>query len=649
MVEHEPISLYAIFHLNLAFSSIDEAHHHDVITRCYWPLLQLIDEHNIPLGIELTAYTLEKIHACDPVWVTTFATLLADKKCELLASGDSQIIGPLVPAKVNHANLLLGQSTYQTLLNITPHIAYINEQAVSAGLLDVYLDCGFEAVVVEWDNPFSHNPEWSASRLDRPQSLTTATGREIKVIWNNAIAFQKLQRYAHGELVLEDYVSYLSKHTSSSIECFSIYGSDAEVFDYRPGRYNTEGCHRHQEWQRITELFTHLAQIPYYQWVSPQGILEKWQINTPLQIATSAHPISVKKQAKYNITRWATSGRNDLLLNSYCYAQYQQLESKAVDNEQWRPLCRLWASDLRTHLTEARYKDLALPTNTNVDCQHNVQAGLKKQRNSNQYFSVTHAQDRNKLHIHSKYIQLTLNANRGLSIESLAFQQHNFVPVCGTLAHGHFQHIRYGADFYSNHLVMERFRERDRVADLNKSEFSYYAEGNVLFIETAIKTVQGTLHKSYRLEGECLKCAFSFESSDRPEASLRLGYITLLNCKQRPWFACHNGGDTREHFYVDEDIDHGAPVSSIVSASSALGATTGEFIFGSENNGVTLQWDPAECTALPMVSSQAVNDSFLNRCWFSLIEADETLKPGGHLPAFNFTISPSHNPGVEPK
>ncbi len=637
----DSVAVYAIFHLNLAFSSVDETEHLEITKQCYWPLLHIIQDHDIPLGIELTAYTLERIHALDPQWVSTFRELLRQGKCELLASGDSQIIGPLVPSKVNQANLQLGLTCYRRLLGVTPRAAYINEQAVSSGLLDIYRDCGFEAVVVEWDNPYSHNPEWSAARVERPQSLSTAKGESIKVIWNNAIAFQKLQRYAHGELALEDYIDFLRKNTYANTQCFSIYGSDAEVFDYRPGRYTTEVDKGHQEWGRITALFTRLQSDDGYHWRLPSETLDLWQENIPLKIATTAHPISVKKQAKYNITRWALSGRNDLLLNSTCYAEYHQLAQSQPDLEAWRPLCRLWASDLRTHLTQARYEQLlpklATPSLTTHPAASDEQPNLDT-------FQIYFDQARNKLHIRSDEIICIFNVNRGLSIESLAFKQHDFQAVCGTLAHGHFQHIRFGADFYSNHLVMERFRERDRVTDLSRAAFSYRESEGTLTLSGVVRTPHGDLLKSYRIESQTLSCSFSFDHLDRPEASLRLGYISLLDCQHRPWFACHNGGDTIELFEVDEDVDHGAPVSSIVSANSALGATTGEFMFGTHHHGVQLTWDPSLCSALPMVSSSQVHQQYLNRCWFSLIEADETLKPQGRLPPFSYAINPISKP-----
>jgi hypothetical protein len=35
------LELFALFHLNVAFSSIEEEQRGEVIARCYWPLLRL--------------------------------------------------------------------------------------------------------------------------------------------------------------------------------------------------------------------------------------------------------------------------------------------------------------------------------------------------------------------------------------------------------------------------------------------------------------------------------------------------------------------------------------------------------------------------------------------------------------------------------
>src|SRR5690349_13350942 len=70
------LSLFALFHLNLAFSSIEEERRAEVIKRCYWPLLRLAQKHP-RIGIEVSGYTLEQIALHDPAWIAHARALLA--------------------------------------------------------------------------------------------------------------------------------------------------------------------------------------------------------------------------------------------------------------------------------------------------------------------------------------------------------------------------------------------------------------------------------------------------------------------------------------------------------------------------------------------------------------------------------------------
>ena len=144
------LNLYSIFHCNLSYSAIHEEDHGIVIRDCYWPLLELYDKYELPFGIELTGYTLQKIADLDSSWIEKLKELCRKGMCDFLASGFSQIIGPLVPRKVNEKNLEIGFNVYEDILGYKPRIAYVNEQAFSAGLADVYIDMGFEAVFMEW-------------------------------------------------------------------------------------------------------------------------------------------------------------------------------------------------------------------------------------------------------------------------------------------------------------------------------------------------------------------------------------------------------------------------------------------------------------------------------------------------------------------
>src|SRR6185437_14485726 len=125
------LRLFAFFHLNLAFSSIEEERRGEVIARCYWPLLKLADNHVI--GMEISGYTLEEIAMRDPRWIARARELISFGRIELIGSGYSQMIGPLVPARVTRENLALGIEAYEKFLGVRPHLALVGEQAYSAG------------------------------------------------------------------------------------------------------------------------------------------------------------------------------------------------------------------------------------------------------------------------------------------------------------------------------------------------------------------------------------------------------------------------------------------------------------------------------------------------------------------------------------
>ena len=110
------LQLFSIFHLNLAYSSIEEAQRPDVVRRCYWPLLRLAERTGVPIGIEATGFTLETAAAIDPAWLDALRVLVGSGQCEFVGSGYAQIIGPLVPAAVNAANLRIGHQVYERLL-----------------------------------------------------------------------------------------------------------------------------------------------------------------------------------------------------------------------------------------------------------------------------------------------------------------------------------------------------------------------------------------------------------------------------------------------------------------------------------------------------------------------------------------------------
>jgi len=162
------LQLFSIFHLNIAYSSIEEAQRPEVLRRCYWPLLRLAERTGAPIGIEATGFTLETVAAIDPQWVDALKVLVAGGQCEFVGSGYAQIIGPLVPAAVNAANLRLGHQVYQRLLGFRPRLAFVNEQAYAAGLIQHYLDAGYQRLFnLQAGNTGLAIAPWSATDTER--------------------------------------------------------------------------------------------------------------------------------------------------------------------------------------------------------------------------------------------------------------------------------------------------------------------------------------------------------------------------------------------------------------------------------------------------------------------------------------------------
>ena len=170
---------YLVFHLNLAFSSIEENERVDVIKKCYHSLLDLIEQTGIPIGIELTGWTLKQIELIDNTWVKRFKRLLSSGKCELIGSGYCQIIGPLVPFKVNEWNQRLGLDIYKEILDCKPNIILVNEMAFSSSLVDLYSNFGYKGLIMDRDNVRS-----ALDRLNDKQIVTKIFEESFDVFLN---------------------------------------------------------------------------------------------------------------------------------------------------------------------------------------------------------------------------------------------------------------------------------------------------------------------------------------------------------------------------------------------------------------------------------------------------------------------------------
>jgi hypothetical protein len=619
------LHLFAVFHLNLAFSSVEEADRAAVIERCYWPLLTLATN-NGPIGIEATGYTLEEIERRDPAWIACLRNLIRSGKAELVGSGYAQLIGPLVPAKVVAANLRIGNGIYSDLLGAQPKLALVNEQAYSGGIAAHYLDAGYTALLMDWDNPAAAHPEWPAELRYAPQRAIGADGREIALLWTNTVAFQKLQRYVHGDIDLDDYLAFVAGRRGSSPRALCLYASDGEIFDFRPGRYRSEEkLSQESEWARLSAALSMLHDKKGMALMAPSEALGHMPPDgPPLRLETPSQPVPVKKQRKYNLTRWAVTGRDDIAINAACERIYRALVQNGAEGDDWKTLCRLWASDFRTHITQSRWKTFCAELEAieaRLDIRTPVFPILPQAKTVHERF----------VDIMTPAVSARLDRRRGLAVQWLAFGDD--IPIAGGLPHGHFDDIALQADWYTGDCVFEQPGEA-KVTDLEWAEtrLGRDALGNTLVIGR-IETPLGPIEKSLRFHADAPRLDFdiAFHWEQWGKGSLRLGHVTLLPQAfdwQRLTLTTHNGGFVPEQFALHgERVEHGAPVSFLVSASSGLGMTEGWVEISDGARGLRVEIDRQTAPLLGLLTHREAGGSLFCQLQLSMLELDDTRKP----------------------
>jgi hypothetical protein len=622
------LDLFALFHLNLAFSSIEEERRAEVIRRCYWPLLDLARAHG-PVGLEATGFTLEEIDRLDPEWCGRARALIAKERIEFIGSGYAQLIGPLVPARVSEKNLAIGNEVYMSLLGSRPKIALVNEQAYSAGLVGLYLDAGYQAMLMDWDNPAAHHPEWAEETRYLPQRAVGSDGRDIGLLWTNTVAFQKLQRFVHGDITLDAYCDYVASRRGLTTRTLCFYSNDAEIFDFRPGRFRTEeALSGPSEWQRLAQVFAWARDEPGCQLVAPSEALTlagHAHANQRLHLESAACPVPVKKQRKYNLARWAVTGRDDLAINAACERIYRGLVDADADDAAWKELCYLWSSDFRTHITEMRWNAFRDRLGAAED-----RWASKRARAPDQPLSVSIST--RHIDVKTPTIAATLDRRRGLAIESLQFAGHTRASL-GGLPHGHFDDIALQADWYTGDSVFEAPGEH-KVTDLEWCEARFEREPNGDVIVCArIDTPKGPIGKRIRFHADEPRVDFdlSFDWSDWGKGCLRVGHFTLLpeafdwDCLR---LTTHNGGKVGETFSLNAaQVEHGAPVSFLVSSSYGLGMTEGWADLGDDTTRLRIEVDRQIAPLLGLLTHRQVGGSLFCQLALSALELDETRKP----------------------
>lgn len=646
------LRLYSVYHLNLAFSSIEVSERGNVIKRAYWPLLALARKPYAKIAIEANGYTLEEINRIDPAFIVELKELVASSKVEFIGSGYAQVIGPLVPAEVTMRNLLIGNEVYAALLGQHPTVAYVDEQTFSMGLVPLYAEAGYDGMIMEWNNAARYQKEWDGEWRYRVVLGQGTNGQTLPILWNDSISFQRFQRYAHAEATLEEHQAFLESHKGEG-RVMALYGNDAEIFDFRPGRYRTEAAlDELHEWDRIDALYRVLAEDTDIEQAFPSALINDAHgagSMPTVSLVTPEQPIVVKKQEKYNLSRWALTGRDSITINTACYRIYDALMRKGerADPSLWKDLCYAWDSDFRTHITADRFAvyraflhDLAERAGAVApDFEHAVPAGTTPRP-----FAI----ENNRFTIETPKVIVRFNVRRGLALEELIFPEVSDLPLVGTVPHGYFDHIPFNADFYAGNTVID-VPAVTRITDLEPAEGVEVLDGaeGVVHVIGRVCMENGIVTKHITIDGTdgSVTLAYAFDLRQGTPARFHTGLLTFnpeAFDRKSLFYACHNGGRERERFSLAASASIECnPVSLHVSCSTILGNTTGCLLVGDAHKHLRIETDLAELATLPFVAFTDTGPTYFLRSAFSLAEFDDTtrLREGAELPDFRFRMT----------
>ena len=363
------LALYSIFHGNLNYSSIDKEMYEYIIDTCYWPLIDIAKDYKFKTGIEFPTNTIQIINEIDPLFIRELKKLVDKEKYEIICSSREQTIFPLIPEQVNLQNLTIGKTKTEEIFSKQIDTAFINEQLFSSGLVSLYTKSGIKNIITVWEWASKIHSSKNEIKF-QPNTLSSQTGEQLDVIWSSYIAYQKFQRYVNGDIEKNDYLQYILKQkNSSSDSCFPFYSSDLEIFGYNNPVLRLAGDGN--EIHRFRQILDELEKDSGIEFILPSDVLKKFPPKEKILMDSAKYSILQKKQDKFSVSRWAVCGRDNSTRNSFCYQLYKKVNrlkllegENNLDEQLTNELIDCWASDFRTHTTDAKNQEFSKITNT---------------------------------------------------------------------------------------------------------------------------------------------------------------------------------------------------------------------------------------------------------------------------------------------
>tara|TARA_B100000787_G_scaffold37549_1_gene26442 strand:+ start:305 stop:2233 length:1929 start_codon:yes stop_codon:yes gene_type:complete len=633
---------FLFFHFNLFFSSVDKSSRKLIIKNCYYPILNIAEIYNIPINIEASARTLLEIQKIDKEFIKLLNKLIRVRKIYFVGSGFNQIIAPLVPFEVTCKNLQIGNHYYKKILGKRPETALINEMAFSKDIAEIYLNLGYKNIIIDYDNLNSSTKK----NVIPNYCYLGSNNKKLNIIYASSFLFQQFQSCIYGDVSISKYLDLIKRYQKSININLPIYSGDAEVFNFRAGRFFSERKKIHNEWLRVYKLL--------------DNILEKTQIRfclidnlsgnnngNKMYNANPEAPITVKKQPKYNISRWSVTGRCDQKINTDCYKilQNKKIIIKKIGSKKfYENLLDLWSSDYRTHITNKRW----IEYKKKIIFMLNFIKKKVRPKKNNIFHKVIDSKEiyfdseKTLLHINTLKIKIVLNVRRGLSIDTLAYKSQKFQPIIGTIHRHKTKSIYEGADFYSGNMTHEILSPMLKITDLNNVLPKIYENKDSIKIYSNQNLKYGKLIKTIEIKkkSETVIIDINYKSNKKNIGSLRLNNISFLNInKKKIKYICNNGGKINSSYQLKDYFDQSVAPTKFVSIRNGLGCTDSKLSFMLDNKRINFQWDNAANYVLPAIQYKKINNQKILRVFFCNQEYDETSYPIKSSHNFKLKIS----------
>lgn len=419
-----------------------------------------------------------------------------------------------------------------------------------------------------------------------------------------------------------------------------MYSNDVEVFNFRPGRFLTEGNIKSDEWKLIDNIYKSFGKKNKFIFIS-EFLKKKKKI---VKIFNSQNPIITKKQPKYNIIRWALSGRDNVFINTLCYKIYNHFKINKISNKNyWKKLCYFWSSDFRTHITEKRWniynKEIKLFVKKLKNKKKTRKITFFNFKKNNNY-KIT--QTENLVNVINDNLLVKFNKQKGLTIESYSDFRVSSLPLIGKIEKGYFNQIENDVDYFSGFFQMFDRQENKKITDLSPLKDNLnIIKNDYLILKTQNKFNKFLQKKIFIFDFEKNRFGIKNYFSYLPIGSLRLNYFTLNPENydfSKLYFETHNGGKQLEKFYINKnEINYGEAVSPICSATSGLGMTEGEIIIGDKSKKIKIYNKNYQASLIGMIYFKKIFKKNLFRFYFSGMEYDDTSKNKSHNNLNTFT------------